>query len=282
VFTLEDARAADFESLLALRLRAMRESLEHLGRYDEQRARERLAAGFDPAHTWHIVVAGQRVGFLVLKRLSHTMRLDHLYVDPALQRRGIGGAVLRHICEQADAQLQPIELCALKGSAANRLYLQHGFVQTGEGEWDNDYLRAPLTRGLRAVHALWAAVQARDWVAARAALHADLQTVWWTSGERFVGADAFIAVQSRYPEGWTIRLLEVSPLQDGRVVSVTRVDHAPHHFFATSFFRTEDGLITAIDEYWATLEPPPAWRSEVQQLGWQRMDPLQDPRARQP
>ncbi len=282
MFTLQDARAADFESLLALRLRAMRESLEHLGRYDEQRARERLAAGFDPAHTWHIVVAGQRVGFLVIKRLSHTMRLDHLYIDPAMQRRGIGGAVLRHVCEQADAQLLPIELCALKGSAANRLYLQHGFVHTGEGEWDNDYQRAPLTQGLRAVRALWAAVQARDWHAARAGLHPHMQAAWWTSGERFVGADAFVAVQSRYPEGWTIRLLEASPLQDGRVVSVVRVDHAPHHFFATSFFRTEDGLITAIDEYWATLEPPPAWRSEVQQLGWQRMDPLQDPRARQP
>jgi ribosomal protein S18 acetylase RimI-like enzyme len=282
VFTLQDARAADFESLLALRLRAMRESLEHLGRYDERRARDRLAAGFDPAHTWHILVAGHRVGFLVVKRLSHTMRLDHLYVDPAQQRRGIGGAVLRHVCDQADAQLLPIELCALKGSAANRLYLQHGFVQTAEGEWDNDYHRVPLTPGLRAVRALWAAVQARDWVAARAGLHAQLQAVWWTSGERFVGADAFVAVQSRYPEGWDIRLLEISPLQDGRIVSVVRVDHAPHHFFATSFFRTEDGLITAIEEYWATLEPPPAWRSEARQLGWQRQDPLQDPRARPP
>jgi ribosomal protein S18 acetylase RimI-like enzyme len=282
VFTLQDACAADFESLLALRLRAMRESLEQLGRYDEQRARERLAAGFDPAHTRHIVVADQRVGFLVLKRLSHAMRLDHLYVDPALQRRGIGGAVLRQVCDQADAQLLPIELCALKGSAANRLYLQHGFVQTGEGEWDNDYQRAPLTRGLRAVRAWWAAVQARDWEAARAGLHAHLQAVWWTSGERFKGADAFVEVQSRYPEGWAIRLLEVSPLQDGRIVSVVRVDQEPNHFFATSFFRVDDGLIAAIEEYWATLEPPPAWRRAAPQPGWHRLDPLQDPRARQP
>ncbi len=282
MFTLEDARAADFESLLSLRLRAMRESLEQLGRYDEVRARARLAAAFDPSHTWHIVVAGQRVGFLVLKRLTQTMRLDHLYIDPAMQRRGIGGAVLRRVCDEADAQLLPIELCALKGSAANRFYLQHGFVQTGEGEWDNDYHRAPLTRGLRAVRAFWAAVQARDWVVARAGLHAQMHAVWWTSGERFVGADAFVAVQSRYPEGWSIRLLEVSPLQDGRVVSVVRVDHAPHHFFATSFFRTDDGLITAIEEYWATLEPPPPWRGEALQPGWERLDPLHDPRARQP
>ena len=38
------AQPGDFEDLLALRLRAMRESLERIGRYDEQRARERLAA----------------------------------------------------------------------------------------------------------------------------------------------------------------------------------------------------------------------------------------------
>ena len=61
-FALEGASAGDFEALLALRLRAMRESLERLGRYDEQRARERLAAGFEPEHTHHIVVDGQRVG----------------------------------------------------------------------------------------------------------------------------------------------------------------------------------------------------------------------------
>ena len=48
-FALERATASDFEPLLALRLRAMRASLERLGRYDEQRARERLAAAFAEA-----------------------------------------------------------------------------------------------------------------------------------------------------------------------------------------------------------------------------------------
>ena len=75
-FALEDASADDFEDLLGLRLRAMRHSLEQIGRYDEQRARTRLAEGFDPAQTKHIVVNGQRVGFIVLKTLSHAMRLD--------------------------------------------------------------------------------------------------------------------------------------------------------------------------------------------------------------
>ncbi len=276
-FELQPAAAGDFESLLALRLRAMRESLERLGRYDEQRARERLAAGFAPEHTQHIVVDGVRVGFVVLKRLSHALRLEQLIVDPPAQRRGLGSALLRQVCERADAELLPVELVALKGSDANRFYLRHGFVEVGEGEWDIDYRREPLTPSLRAVRALWAAFQARDWDAARALLDPALQVTWWTSGERFDGADAFVEVQRRYPEGWTIRLLELGHLQDGRVLALVRVDQPPAVFFATSLARVDDGRVTGLEEYWATVEPPPAWREALG--GRVRFDPTHDERA---
>jgi ribosomal protein S18 acetylase RimI-like enzyme len=278
-FALEGASAGDFEALHALRLRAMRESLERLGRYDEQHARERLAAGFAPEHTQHIVVEGQRIGFVVLKPLSHVLRLDHLYIDPPFQRRGIGAQVMRWVFAHADEVQMPLELCALKGSNANRFYLRHGCVKTGEGDWDIDYLRLPQSEGVRAVRALWSAFQARDWTAARRLLHDDLQAVWWTSGERFAGADALIEVNARYPEGWTIHLVDVAMLRDGRVMAVVRVDQPPRSFFATSFYLTDDGLITAIDEYWATVESPPAWRSPGAVAGATRFDPLTDPRA---
>ena len=278
-FTLESAQADDFEALLGLRLRAMRESLERLGRYDERRVREHLARVFDPAQTRHIVAGGRRVGFMVLKTLSHAMRLDQLCIDPPWQDRGTGHHVLSWLCEQADRVQLPLELCALKRSDANRFYLRHGFVATGEGDWDIDYLRLPLVPSVRAVRSMWAAFQARDWPAARSLLRDDLQAVWWTSGERFDGADAFIEVQKRYPEGWTIQLIEVDRLEDGRVISLVRVDQPPQSFFATSFFRVDDGRITAIDEYWATLEPPPAWRAAGAIAGLSCFDPCDDPRA---
>lgn len=281
-FALENATAGDFEALLALRLRAMRESLERLGRYDEQRAREQLAEHFDPAHTQHIVVDGRRVGFLVLKTLSHAMRLNHFYIDPTEQRRGIGHRVLQWVCAEADRRQLPVELLALKGSAANRFYLRHGFVATGEGEWDVDYVRMPLWPSVRVVRSLWAALQARDWAAARRLMRDDMVAVWWTSGERFESADAFVAVQAKYPEGWAIRLIECERLEDGRVMSLVRVDHAPDVYYATSLFKVDDGLILGIDEYWATAEPPPAWRTPQAIPGLQRFDPLDDPRASTP
>jgi GNAT superfamily N-acetyltransferase len=278
-FALEGASRLDFESLHALRLRAMRESLERLGLYDEQRARERLAEGFSPEHTQHIVVDGRRVGFLVLKPLSHAMRLNHLYIDPPFSGRGIGHRVLKWACGEADRAQLPLELCALKGSEANQFYLRHGFVVTGEGEWDFDYVRLPWSPSVQAVRAMWAALQARDWAAARARMHHQLQATWWTSGERFAGADGLVAVNARYPEGWTIHLVEVTRLEDGRVLSLTRIDHPPNVFFATSLFRVDDGLITAVDEYWATVEPPPAWREDGSIPGRSRFDPTADPRA---
>jgi len=281
-FALEGAQPGDFEALLALRLRAMRESLERIGRYDEQRVRERLAENFDPAHTQHIVVDGRRVGFLVLKVLSHAMRLNHLYIDPAFQRRGIGHWVLQWVCAEADRRQLPVELMALKGSEANRFYLSHGFVATGEGEWDIDYVRLPLWPSVRVVRALWSALQARQWAAARRLMRDDMLAVWWTSGERYEGADAFVAMQAAYPEGWSIRLIECERLEDGRVMSLVRVDHPPKVFYGTSFFKVDDGQIIGIDEYWATAEPPPDWRSPPAIAGLHRFDPLDDPRALAP
>ena len=281
-FTLAAVRQGDFEALHALRLRAMRESLDALGRFDERRARERLADGFVPAQTQHIVQAGQRAGFMVLRRLSHSLRLNHFYIDPPFARQGLGSAVMRWVLAQADDEQLPVELVALEGSAANRFYQRHGFVNTGEALWDVDYLRPPLTPALRVVRQLWAALQLRDWPAARALLRDDLQATWWTSGEQFSGADSFIAVQAAYPEGWTIRLKEAVRLDDGRVLSVVRVDHPPAHFYATSLCRVDDGLIAGIDEYWATLDAPPAWRTLARFAGLQHIDPLADPRARAP
>lgn len=276
-FALERATASDFEPLLALRLRAMRASLERLGRYDEQRARERLAAAFAPEHTQHIVVDGRRVGFLVLKRLSHALRLDHLYIDPPAQRRGIGSAVLRWACAQADAELLPFELVALKGSEANRFYLRHGFVEVGEGEWDIDYLREPATPSVGAVRALWAAFEARDWHAARALMQDALQATRWTSGERFDGADAFVAAQARGLQGAAINLLELGHLQDGRVLSLVRIDEGPHSVFATALFRVDDGRIAGVEEYRAAAAAPPPWPEAPG--GRSTFDWRQDPRA---
>ena len=273
-FTLEPVLATDFEALLALRIRAMRPSLERLGRFDPERARERFAAGFAPEFTRHVVVDSQRVGCVTLRHAGDAMRLDHLYIDPRHQARGTGRWLMRWVKAQADLRQLPLELAALKHSDAHRFYLHHGLQVVGEGEWDLEYRRAPAASPLDAVKALWARYQARDWAAARGLMRADAVAHWWTSGERFEGADAIVRVNAIYPEGWTIHVLEASLLQDGRVFSLVRVDHPPASFYATSLWGVEDGLIAELDETWATVEEPPAWRSAQSVPGWRRFDAL--------
>ena len=133
----------DFEAMLAIRIEALRESLERLGRFDPARARERLAAGFSPRHMQHIVRDGERIGYLTLRPVPDSvpaaLHIDHLYLRPQHQGHGVGAWALNWAKAQAAAQGCDITLSALKQSAANRFYLRHGFVPVAESDFDVDY-----------------------------------------------------------------------------------------------------------------------------------------------
>lgn len=139
--SFEGAAPSDAEALADLRVVAMRESLERVGRFDPTRARERLLSAFDAAATQHIVVDGARVGFFVLRPADGMLLLDHLYMDPRFQGRGIGAGVLAKIFARADEQGLDVRVGALKSSASNRFYMRHGFELVHEDEWDLYYVR---------------------------------------------------------------------------------------------------------------------------------------------
>ncbi|WP_211443578.1 GNAT family N-acetyltransferase [Collimonas humicola] len=141
LITLIQAVETDFEELVALRIAAMRESLERIGRFDPVRARERFRSGFSANDTRHISADGQRLGFVVVKPGQDQLLLDHLYIRPGHQGQGIGAAVLAQIFKEADALALPLRVGALRGSDANRFYQRHGFELLAEEEWDIYYLR---------------------------------------------------------------------------------------------------------------------------------------------
>ena len=139
--TLSVVDSDDFESLVALRIEAMRESLERLGRFDPVRARERFRSSYSPEHTCHIEFNGERVGFLAVKPEADALLLDHLYIHPNAQGRGIGSFVLALVFEEADSKALPVRVGALRESDSNRLYLRHGFHLIEQVEFDNYYVR---------------------------------------------------------------------------------------------------------------------------------------------
>jgi len=134
------AHEDDAEELVALRIAAMRDSLMRIGRFDPQRARARFLSGYSPAHTRHIALAGRRVGFVVVKPEPNALLLDHLYIHPDSQGRGLGAMVLAHIIDEARAQGLPLRVGALRDSDSNRFYLRHGFKLVAQEEFDNYYL----------------------------------------------------------------------------------------------------------------------------------------------
>ena len=135
------AQQSDLDNLVAIRIEAMRESLERVGRFDPVRARERFVSGFEARNTRYIEASGERVGFVVIKHQHNELLLDHLYVRPSAQGSGIGSVVLTQIFKVADAAALPIRVGALKDSASNRFYIRHGFQFVESSEFDNYYVR---------------------------------------------------------------------------------------------------------------------------------------------
>ena len=95
------------ETLVAVRIAviaAMRESLERIGRFDPRRARGRFLTSFDPALCRFIEVNGVRSGFILIRPQADHWLIDHFYILPEHQGKGIGAVVLRDVFTSADAR----------------------------------------------------------------------------------------------------------------------------------------------------------------------------------
>jgi GNAT superfamily N-acetyltransferase len=136
--TFEDA-----DTLVEIRISAMKESLERIGRFNPQRARERFIYSFEPVHTKYIALDGSIVGFVAVKFEENEVLLDHLYITPEHQSKGIGAVVLQRVFSEANLKSLPVKVGALRESASNRFYQRHGFIKSGESEWDIYYVRQP-------------------------------------------------------------------------------------------------------------------------------------------
>lgn len=131
-----------------LRAVVMRPDLERLGRYDEHRVRQRLRDSYVPEHTSVVEADGAFAGCVTLRPFEDGRVLENFYLDPALQGRGIGGALLAGLLACTDTEGVPVRLQVLQGSDARRLYERHGFVLEREDAVDVYMVRAPRDRGM--------------------------------------------------------------------------------------------------------------------------------------
>ena len=138
-FEIEDANQKDGLMLAELRARAMKPSLESIGRFDEDRVRSRFLKDFKPSDTRKITVEGKTIGFYVVRCKEDHLYLDHLYVETEFQGTGIGTHVVNTIKKSAASRGLPIRLGGLRGSRANAFYRACGFTVSHEDEFDIYY-----------------------------------------------------------------------------------------------------------------------------------------------
>ncbi len=117
---IRPASEADVGAVAELRAVVLRADPERLGRYDEHRVRRRLRDGFAPAPTWVIEVGGAFAGCVSLRPAEDAHWLEHFYLAPHAQGRGIGGAVLRGLLERCDRDGALVRLNVLQSSPARR------------------------------------------------------------------------------------------------------------------------------------------------------------------
>ncbi|WP_282608667.1 GNAT family N-acetyltransferase [Pelagibius sp. Alg239-R121] len=133
----------DGETLAALRVAAMRESLEALGRFEPERARTRFLNSFDPRSTFRVLSDSVLIGFYVLRDRDDYLWLDHLYVAVEQHGLGAGSQIIEIVKNIARERKKPLRLGALKESRANAFYLRHDFIEQERKEWDIYYEWAP-------------------------------------------------------------------------------------------------------------------------------------------
>ncbi|WP_406858902.1 GNAT family N-acetyltransferase [Streptomyces sp. HUAS MG47] len=135
-WTLRASTPADVEVIAELRAVVMRPDLERLGVYDEVRVRQRLRNHFSFDFTRIVMVDGELAGSVTLRPAEDREWLEHFYLEPRHQGRGLGTAVLAAVLEAADARHATVALQVMQGSPARRLYERHGFTVETEDSFD--------------------------------------------------------------------------------------------------------------------------------------------------
>ncbi len=131
---LRPAKTTDIDWLVELRAQVLQADLERLGRFDSHRVRQRMRDGYRPESTRIIVVDGEDVGSIAVREEPDARWIEHFYLAPSVQSRGIGTTAVTLVLAERDPRA--LRLNVLQGSPARRLYERHGFTVDSEDDVD--------------------------------------------------------------------------------------------------------------------------------------------------
>jgi GNAT superfamily N-acetyltransferase len=127
----------------------MNGALEQIGRLDPVRSAARFHREFQPGVTRLIHRDGAFAGCVTAYPADDgDWVIEHFYLVPEHQGRGLGDTVIRRLLDEADAAGAAVRLSVLVESDANRFYPRYGFVETHREAFDI-YYRRPARDGVR-------------------------------------------------------------------------------------------------------------------------------------
>ena len=118
------------------------------------------------------------------------------------------------------------------------------------------------------VIAYWQAMESNDFAAASGFFAESFECWWPQTGERIVGCDNFVALNSAFPAEGLWRFTMNSLRAEGeQVVTDVSVTDGVRQDRAITFHTVQHGKIVKQVEYWPDCYEAPAWRAQwVEQL----------------
>jgi ketosteroid isomerase-like protein len=111
--------------------------------------------------------------------------------------------------------------------------------------------------------ALWEAMEAGDWEAARSYMHDDYVQEWPQSGERIVGRDNAIAINQNFPGGLPTMKFRRSVAADDLAVLEVDLTYADgSRYLGVSVVEFRDGKVARETDYFGQPFPAPEWRAQ--------------------
>ncbi|ASW76096.1 acetyltransferase [Chryseobacterium piperi] len=127
------AQENDVEFLLNLRMKTMTEHYQNSNLpTTKEYTLKRVLYQFEKAHI--IILDCQPIGLLKIDRRTDEIEVMQLQIDPNLQGKGIGQAILQDIIAEASLTGKSVSLSVLKTNKAQKLYSDLGFTIIGEDE----------------------------------------------------------------------------------------------------------------------------------------------------
>ena len=131
---LRPATPADEQFVYDVKKEALGPYITEVFGWDEEAQMRFHMEEYQMENSYIILETTHSIGWLAFHQEGEVLVIDHLYLLPESQGKGVGKQLLSFVLETADRNENRVQLGVLKVNPARRLYERCGFTIIGENE----------------------------------------------------------------------------------------------------------------------------------------------------